>query len=119
MASTSLSRLKERYGKSMARRAASVREAARAREHTLGAGATGWVLGYGERKGWDFPTVGGMDPKLLYAGVALVGANMVRNSRVRRFAGSVADGLVAVYLYDAGKTGDFGLTEGADEEAAL
>lgn len=112
MATTAARKWEDKYRAALRRGAQRTALAARSQEHTIGAAATGWVLGFGERKGWDFPTLGNVDHKLVYAGAALAAAYSIRNARIKRIASSIADGLVSVYLYDAGKSGDFGLDEG-------
>lgn len=94
-----------------ARYAARGRELARAREHTITAGLSAFALGFGEKKGWDFPTIPNVDAKLTYAAAALLAANYVKNARLKRIAGSVGDGLISVWAYSAGKTGEFGVGE--------
>ena len=100
-----------RYRASVSRRAREFRDA---NEHSALGFGTAWIVGYGERKEWEFPTIPKLDHKLTYAAAALVASTYVKGSRFKRFSRSVADGLLGAYGYSAGKTGDFGV--GAYEE---
>ena len=83
-------------------------------EHSIVSTAAAFGMGFGERKGWDFPTIPKVDPKLTYGAAALVVSLYVKGERPKRFARSAADGLLGAWAYEAGKSGEFGV--GGDED---
>ena len=104
--------------KARARRTAlAFKRKAEANEHTATAAVTAFAMGAAEKRyGKLWTPHDKIDHKLLYAGVVLAGSRYVKNERMKRIAGSVADGLVAIYAYSAAKTGDFGVGEIPEDE---
>lgn len=87
--------------------------------HSAISGGTAYVMGLGERRGWDFPTVPKVDPKLVYGVGALAISTMVRGEQAKRVTRSMGDGLIGAWAYSAGKSGDFGVgDEGMEEDDA-
>lgn len=87
---------------SVARRTASARRAAADRKGTIIAAATAAGVGYAERKGYQMPTIGGVEPTLLYGGVLLALGGTVAKGNSRKALDEVASGMLAVAAYKFG-----------------
>lgn len=88
----------------LARARAKAKDIALKQQHTLGAVLTGFAFGAAEKNAMALPTFGGIDPKLLYGGAALIAAYMLRGQpAMRRILSCVADGALPVVAYNQGK----------------
>lgn len=90
---------------SLSRARAAAKRAAEAQQDTMLAGGGGFGLGFAESRGFNLPTIGKIDPVVLYAVGSLVGATYIRNAQLKRMLTGLTHGLVAVGLYKAGKYG--------------
>lgn len=86
----------------------------RQREHTATAIVACTALGYSEAKGHKLPEVLGIDGKLLFGGLLVLGADHV-GGRTGRMMQSAGDGLLSTYGYLTGRTlGGAAKISGAD-----
>jgi hypothetical protein len=76
---------------------------ANAQKHTLIACAAGYGIGMAEKKGVQLPTAEGISPALLYGGLALGAAYMIKDKGAQQIAQSAADGLLSICAYKQGK----------------
>lgn len=100
--------MREKHAATLARARAKAKDMARATNHTMLAAASSYAIGAAEKRAIALPTVRNLDPKLLYGGIALAAAYLVRDAQTRAIAQSVGDGLVSVVAYNQAKYGDLG-----------
>lgn len=97
--------LAERRKNAMANARTAARKAAEAQQHTLVALGASYGLGYAKQKGFQLPTFGGLSQPLLYGATALLSSFVIRDRAFKRVAESMADGLLSVAAFEAGRTG--------------
>lgn len=78
--------------------------AAQRQQHTLIALASAYGLGWAEKKAFQMPSLPNVAPEVTYGSIALVGAYMLKNKQANQISQSLADGMLSVALYKAGRT---------------
>lgn len=81
------------------------KEQAQEQKDLLFAGGTGFGVGYAEKSGMALPTVDGIDPVALYAGLSFVATMFIKDKAVKEILKSTTVGLTSVALYKAGRAG--------------
>ena len=76
---------------------------AASQQHSAIAFGASYLIGMAEKRGLALPSVGGVDPKLLYAVGALGLGFVVRDAKMRAIAQSVGDGLGSIVAYQQGR----------------
>ena len=81
-------------------------EAMKREEMVLSLGSAA-LYGYARKSNWNLPTLGGIDPAILY-GVALgIGGPMISKDKNGRRMESLGTGLLTIAAYNVARTGSF------------
>jgi len=97
-----------RYMRERARAAAvgrRVREEAMKRDEMLISLGASAALGYAKRKGVALPTIGGIEPTLLYGLILGIGLPMVSKDKMAKRLEAAGTGLLTVSAYSIARTG--------------
>ena len=77
--------------------------AAQRQQHTLVAVGSAYGLGWAEKSKFKLPTIPNVAPEVVYGSGSLVAAYFLKNKQGQRIAQSMADGMLSVALYKAGR----------------
>jgi len=81
-------------------------EAMKREEMILSLGSAA-LYGYAKKKAWNLPTIGGIEPTILY-GLALgVGGPMISKDKNGRRLEAMGTGLLTIAAYNVSRTGNF------------
>ena len=92
--------------------AARARSEAMRREEMLLSLGSAAAIGYAKKKGWNLPSVAGIDPTLLYGLVLGVGLPMVTRDKMAKRLEAAGTGLLTVGVYSFARTGTWSVTGG-------
>ena len=81
-------------------------EAMKREEMILSLGSAA-LLGYAKKKAWSLPTIGGIEPSILYGLVLGVGGPMISKDKNGRRLEAMGTGLLTIAAYNVSRTGNF------------
>jgi len=100
-----LAKLESRRAVAVSRARNMARQVAERQQHTIMSGGASFGLGFAESQGVKLPSIGGIDPAIWLAGLAMAGSMFIKDRMTRKLLEGLTDGLVGVIGYKAGKYG--------------
>jgi len=67
------------------------------------------AYGYARKKSWNLPTLGGIDPAVLYGLVLAIGVPMVSKDKAAKKISAVGEGMLTVAAYSLARTGNWSI----------